>query len=64
MAKLVDLHFIAGINQNCRAHFFDYCRSFKAISGLETAAQIDRAWHRFSFKDDRPSAALAAVFLA
>ena len=62
MAKLVDLHFVAGINQNRRAHFFDHGGPLEPIAVLETAAQIDRAWHRFSFKDDRPSAALAAVF--
>ncbi len=43
MAEFIDLHFITGIEQDCRAQLFDHGGTIESITGLEPVAQENGA---------------------
>src|SRR4030095_3215296 len=63
MAELVDLHFVAGIEQDRRAQLFNHRGAIESITGLEPATQIDRTINGLpaAVEDHGPFAAFTLV---
>ena len=61
MAKFVDVHPVAGIDEDRRPELFDTGGPAEAITGIEAATQENRAIDRLAFEEYRPPSARAAV---
>src|SRR4249919_3935969 len=63
MAEFVDLHFVAGIEQDRRAQLFNHRGAIESITGLEPATKIDRTINGLptAVEDHRPFATFILV---